>query len=394
MGRTAWLRRAALGSGAALLGFALLCAYAAPRLGVPWKGKDATALPAAAFQGGTAEGDALRVERPAGAPQHVLAYAPPVPLQGRFLSYRFDPLPGELRLLLGWRTTAGAPWAWKPLPQADGRVTVDLARLSEQWSGEAAALAFLLLPAELLAPGSVPAHRLRFHGAVLEADGRAAAIAALLDEWRAYSPWSGRSINTAGFDLGMDAPRPFQGFVLAVLLLGSVVLAAWWALRRRRPRFAPTLLLALAVGWLLLDLAQLGLLAQRTGQLADLAKLASAESTSGGLAIHPALARALAEVRRHPALARPGRRIVVLAPDSFRRTWPVFELLPLDAAAILPSQLRQLPAGMLVLRLGGGGYAPGSGLLRAEGVVVRVRELHADDQLQLLEVLAPAEVRP
>ena len=384
----AWLRAAALALGTALLAFALLCVYAAPRI-AGWRSQPVTPLPATAFQGGAAEGDALRIERAAGAAPHLLALAPDAPLRGRFLSYRFDPLPGDLRLLLGWRTSATADWTWTPVPQAGGTTTLDLVRLSQAWTGEAAALAFLLLPAELLPADAVPAHRLRFHGAMLEGDGRAAAVAAVLDEWRAYSPWTGRSINTGGFGAGMDAPRPVQGFVLACVLAVMALLALWCGLRRRRRAIAPGLLAVLVAGWLLLDLVQLRALAQRSLHLSRLDAAAD-----GALSVHPGLAASLAVVRTHPALAGKPRRIAVLAPDGFRRTWPVYALLPLDAAALAPGDLPRIRPGTLVLRLGAGEYVPGSGVLRADGAAVPVRELHADAQAQLLETLAPAEPRP
>lgn len=360
----------------------LLAVYAAPRWGLPWRG-EVLALAPARFQGGAPEGEVLRVPWAAGATRALLVAnldtgAAPM----RFLRYRLIDFPRSLRLLLGWRAAADAPWQWAPLPFPDGPVTVDLARLSPQWQGRAGSIALLLLPAELLPAEAVPAQAPALVAARLEGDGHAAAIAALLDEWRAYRPWSGRSINTAGFDLGYADQRPLQGFValLAVLAL----LAGMLATRRRRRAWLPLALLVAGAAWLLLDLAHLRTLAMRAVHTSALS-----QSAAGELAINPPLARSLAAVRALPALRAPDSRVAVLAGSPFLRSWPLFELLPANAAPVEAAALGQVADGMLLLRLGDTGeYRRDAGVLRTDTVALRVQELYADQHLQLLRVRA------
>lgn len=373
---------------AVAVAFVLLCAYAAPRTGLSWRGS-ATPLAAARFAGGAPQPDgSLVIERAAGAAQQLLRFTPDAPLRGRFLSYRFAGMPPSLRLGIGWRTRADGAWHWAMLPFPRRRTTVDLARLSPDWTGEADSLAFTLLPAELLPPSAVPAVQLRLLDAELQTDARLPALAALMDEWHAYRPWSGRSINTGGFDLRLLEPLPLQGFVLLVLAAAALVLLLVRAAGRWRRRMLATALVATATGWLVLDVAQLRVAWQRSTRLETLHQAAG-----GALAVEPRLAEALARVRAHPVVASPGARLVVFAGNPFLQSWPVFALLPLDVAALPADSLGRLRRGAVVLRLGEAGEYR-DGVLRSTTHQAWVRELQGEPGVHLLQLLADPEPLP
>lgn len=386
--RAALLKRAAAALAAAALALLLLAAYAAPRTGLPWSGST-TPLPAAHFVGGVPGADgSLRIERAAGDDQHLLRFSSTDVLRGRYLTYRFDHVPATLRLAVGW-SVDDTGWRWAPLPFPEGRMTVDLARLSPDWSGEADTIAFALLPAEMLPAAAVPTLPLTLHSVELSTDARLPALAALLDEWRAYRQWSGRSINTSGFDLRLDPPLPVQGFVLLLLAAAALVLAAALARRRARAgRVARIAIGLLALGWVMLDLVQLRIASQRAGHLGTLHRTAE-----GALAVDPQLARALADLSARTELASPGSRLVVFAATPFLQSWPVFALLPMDAASLPVEALGQLQRGALVLRLGEAGDLA-DGTLRSSSHQARVRVLEEQPGLALLELMDPPEPLP
>lgn len=411
-GKTGPLTWIAAIAGATVLGVLLLGAYAAPRMDLPWRGSLSHLQPEAPSGGERLADGSLQFTRDAGVGQYPLHFQRGAAVRGRFLHYRWDAFPPTLRLAFGWRTRGEQGWRWVPVPVPRGRTTVDLARLSPEWTGEASATAFSVLPAGLLPADAVAATTLRLNEAALETDARAPALAALLDEWLAYHPWSGRSINTGGFDLQRHHPLPLQGFVL--LLLVPVVVVAWLLLRRlrrgarfapaapdatdalnastracRRPtRFATLLVLAIAAGWLLLDAHQIHIAWQRSARLAALDAAAPA-----ALAVEPRLAAALASVRAHPALSAPDSRLVVFAASPFLRSWPPFALAPTDAAALPVEELGRLRRGALVLRLGNAGTLDDA---RFNGPThsVQVETLQAAPGIALLRLAADPEPLP
>ena len=367
----------------------LLLVHAAPRRGVPWRADAAIELPPTQFEAvtgaATLDGETLRLHGIAADGGTLVAA--PVRFDAadvRFLSYRFDQFPPSLRLALGWRT-AEQPrrWQWAPLPFPRGETTVDLVRLVPEWqgNGQVVELGFTPLAAELLPTDALPARDVRFLGARLGGDARADALDALLDEWLAYRPWSGRSINTGGFSLRYREPRPLQAFVL--LAAAAAVLVPGLVLGWRRRQWLRAAVVVGGVAWLVLDAAQLRLLAQRTLHARELSQLAP-----GGLYTEPVVAGAMASLRARVQGIDPQRRLVVLGADPFLRSYPPFELMPLDVASLPPGELAHAAPGMLVLRLGQvGAFDPRAGSLQVDGLRLRVRLLHEDGNAALMEVL-------
>jgi len=256
-----------------------------------------------------------------------------------------------------------------------------------EWSGEVQALGFSIASAEFLPAAAAPTHDLRLTAVGLHTDGRAAALAALWDEWVLYRPWSGRSINTGGFDLRYHAPRPWSGFVLAggvVVLLVTALVLGWRRLRRGR-----AVLLAFCVLWLLLDAAQLRMLALRAAHAQALAALAP-----DGLRTEPGIAGAMETVRERIEAGEGAHKLVVLGGNAFLLAYPVYELLPLNAAGMPAQQLAAAPPGTLVLRLGSiGAHDADAGMLAIAGQRLAVRLLYEQPGIQLFELDAIAEDR-
>jgi hypothetical protein len=389
--RASGIRTAAAVLGAVAMVVMLLLVHAAPRRGLPWRADAAIDLAPSMFEAvtGAAALDGAHLRLHGIAADGGTLIAAPARFDAadfRFLSYRFEQFPPSLRLALGWRT-ADQPrrWQWAPLPFPRGETTVDLARLVPEWKGQVIELGFTPLAAELLPADALPPRDVRFLGAGLRGDGRADAVAALLDEWLAYRPWSGRSINTGGFSLRYREPRPLQAYVLlaaaAVLVVPGLVLG--W---RRRQCLRAAAVVA-GVAWLLLDAAQLRVLAQRTLHTVHLSQLAPQ-----GLHTEPLVAAAMASVRARAAGLGPDRKLVVLGADPFLRSYPPFQLMPLDVASLSPGDLAHAVPGTLLLRLGPvGEFDPAAGSLRVDGLQLRVRLLHEDGNGALLELL---EVRP
>lgn len=365
----------------------LLLVHAAPRRGVPWRADVEIDLPASQFKAvtgaATLDGGHLRLHGIA--PDGTTLVAAGVDFDAadvRFLSYRFQRFPPSLRLALGWRT-ADQPqrWQWAPLPFPRGETTVDLRRLIPDWSGRIIQVGFTPRAAELLPPDALPARDASFLGARLHGDGRADAVAALLDEWLAYRPWSGRSINTSGFSLRYREPRPLQAWVL--LAAAAAVVVPGLILGWRRRQWLRAAALAAGVAWLVLDAAQLRLLAQRTLHTRELSQLAS-----GGLRTEPMVAGAMDSLRSRLGEGGMDRRLVVLGADPFLRSYPPFELMPLDVASLAPNELAEALPGTLLLRLGPvGEFDAAGGSLRIDGLHLRVRVLHNEGGAVLLELL-------
>lgn len=289
----------------------------------------------------------------------------------RYLSFRFDRLPPTLRPVLIWNGPAGQGSAAVPWSASGG--TVDLRRLAG-WPERLEWLGLLVLPMDAVPTAAAADRAFEFRGMTLQSASRRAAVAALWTELFAYRPWTGRSINTAGFELPIERRlRPLTW--LAISLSGGLLASAIAAASRRR--WKSVLLGAVLLLWVLLDLLQVRQLLTRA-EAAGAARRAMPASQP--LTAQPDLAAPMAELLQRLATLPSGVRVLVYGEGPFLGQYAVFLLRAHDAGPL--RSLASLPAARAedrpVLVLVGSGpwrYEASNGML------------HLPDQLLVAEPL-------
>ena len=262
----------------------------------------------------------------------------------RFLRLHMEGLGKERELRLWWRRD-GKPTS-VAIPRSGDVVTLDLPRASELWEGSIEDIAIEVRPIDLLAIEAVPATTLTLRELSLLGDGYAPALAALADEWAAQRRWIGRSINTAGLELGFAQPRPWlPAFLLAALLLLPML---GWALRWWRSGWLKGAGVVALGLWLLLDLQSLRVQAARAARVATVHGMAG----ESGLDASPALARPLRELRDALLAQTPPPTVFLRGKGAFLRDYPMFLLRPLNVGPMPPRSPQSLPEGSVVIALG------------------------------------------
>ncbi|MEZ5463858.1 MAG: hypothetical protein R3F22_01265 [Lysobacteraceae bacterium] len=354
--------------------------YAAPR----WTGfsGEQRELPLSSFEASGGEltmGDgALRLDIPAATARTMFWTSGPWQAADfRFLRIELEDLGKERELRLWWRRD-GKPQS-VAIPRAGDVVTLDLPRASEQWSGEIEDLAIEVRPIDLIAPNDVPETTLTLREVSLVSDGYAPALWALADEWAAQRRWIGRSINTAGLEMGFEHPRPWlPAFLLSALLLLPLL---GWALRWQRGGWLQGAAVITFGLWLLLDLQSLRVQAARAARVATVHDMAGEH----GLDASPALARPL-KALRDQLLAEPSPPTVFLhANSTFLRDYPMFLLRPLNVGPLPRRSEEPLPVGSIVLAMGEP-LELKNGRLRVAGANYRVEEISRVSGMQVLRL--------
>jgi hypothetical protein len=308
-------------------------------------------LPASAFTSPTARialrEDGLHLEAPAPdvaeLRQAVDAFDA---AQYRYLAFSYRGLPRANRLLLTWDTGEGR--GFTPLPDpvgASGRL--DLARVPE-WKGRIAALGLAIVPTDYAAAEVLPPPTLSLQRLHLESASWGGAVSALFTEWTAYRAWTGRSINTAGFDFGSRRTSSLTAFV-ALAGVFALVLFRWCFGAGSLGRVAIPLIAGCVA---LLVFEQMRQHALRVAVAAEAVAGARSDPTRP-LAAHPPLAidsaALLAQLRRDGLRLRTW----VLGPGGFFSEYPVWLLREQDAGPIespdaLPAP-ESMPDSLLVL---------------------------------------------
>ncbi|ANB19174.1 hypothetical protein [Dokdonella koreensis] len=169
------------------------------------------------------------------------------------LRYRFDGLPPTLALSFAFRRTDAPdqlhvvelPWP------GSGSGSFDLRALPE-WHGAIEEIGFAEFPTPQMTPPDRGFAPFALVGAELWSPSWRGSLAALGTAWFDPWPWTIRSVHALGRDVA-----GFRQWPLTVASAAFAGLAAlWWALLvpGARRRFLPALAIALAAGWLLLDL--------------------------------------------------------------------------------------------------------------------------------------------
>ncbi|MGH8173716.1 MAG: hypothetical protein ACREPX_11255 [Rhodanobacteraceae bacterium] len=145
-------------------------------------------------------------------------------------------------------------------PAASHPAYFDLGDVAE-WHGRIVEIGFAEFPTAQLVPANVAFRPFALAEAELWSPSWRGSLGALGTDWAAYRPWALMSVSA----LGPDAPWPHKKTPVLVLAIGlflSVLLGAL-VLARNRAWIGTMLCVALAAGWLALDLRWLGEFADR-----------------------------------------------------------------------------------------------------------------------------------
>lgn len=207
----------------------------------------------------------------------------------------------------------------------------DLGRLFDTPAARATEWGLSIAPIHQSVPGSDrSSHELSFGSIQLAEPSYSAAASALLTEWTAFRPWSGRSINVLDGTGGAEFPWGRPVFILGVSLLPALVLGG--AMLRRQPRLLVIgMVLPIVLSWLLADAIwhrNLTMQLEESSLLYDEGE------------VEPVLAHGsderLASIARsvRDAVAGTDRPVLIVAPTAFQRARLYYHLLPLRAVQI------------------------------------------------------------
>lgn len=303
----------------------------------------------------------------------------------QYLRVALPRFPATLSLSLIWRSSEHPTRLQRAGLPRPGRFasTVRLAEI-DGWRGTISELGLLLEPAAMISTGSTLDRRFAIESMRIESDSFGAAINALATDWTAYRPWGGRSINTGGFELETSRSYSLVWFVALLVLVFGLLLAA---LGSRRSQIWVPLGVALLLGWLVLDLHQLGQLFWR----GDFAR--QAQQRSDDLQLHHQLAAALEAAR--PALQTADIGLALVASSlPFHRTYGAFRLLPLPSAAVdSPPKLVAQDKKLALVLVGRGDWQfdPEVQRLRWAGHEYEVEQLYTDAHLSAYRLIREVE---
>lgn len=297
----------------------------------------------AVFGTASADGDALSVT---GADRDsALQVLPGLQIDASSLTvlrYRAEDFPSTLELVLVWRTAEEPQETRSATLPAPGRGTraFDLSTL-KHWRGTVVEVGLGQFPVPHQVPEGSGFEPFKIEALRLESPSLGNSLALFLDALSAPRPWSLRSINSLGRELGArGGGEPIPVLAIALAAFAGVLLALCWRDRRR--------VLAVVAGaafalWLLLDLAW-------QSQLSAQNRLTRAARAEGPVA-DAALADAAAQVREWLAERRPRAKVLVIASAPYVGYRIVYHLIPADAAlgGGLLAINRRPPAGTVLV---------------------------------------------
>lgn len=257
------------------------------------------------------------------------------------LRYRAEDFPSTLELVLVWRT-AEEPQetrsATLPAP-GDGTRAFDLST-QKHWRGTVVEVGLGQFPVPHQMPEGSGFAPFKIQALRLESPALGNSVALFFDALSAPRPWSLRSINSLGRELGARGGEPVPALAIALAAFAGVLLALRWRDRRHVLMIVAGAAFAL---WLLLDLAW-------QSQLAAQNRLTRAARAEGRVA-DVALADAAAQVREWLAERRPQAKVLVIASVPYVGYRIVYHLIPTDAAlgGGLLAINRRPPAGTVLV---------------------------------------------
>jgi len=267
------------------------------------------------------------------------------------LRYRWDNFPRTLELSFVFRR-ADHPDDVQTvsLPPAGAHPGYFDLRDVPAWRGAISEIGFAEFPTAQLVPTDIAFRPFALSEVELWSPSWRGSLGALLTDWTAYRPWSLMSVSA----LGPDAPwphKPTPVIVLSGALLAGVALAAL-LLRRGRRWLGVAAAVALACGWIALDLRWLGEFADRH-QLTR--QLYAGKPWRERAAIEPDTELVASAARVRAVLERmPVHSHVLVAADSVYDTLRLdYHLLPANVAPAGALSMQDpgtpLPASLLVV---------------------------------------------
>ncbi|HJT98778.1 MAG TPA: hypothetical protein VJ696_10730 [Rhodanobacteraceae bacterium] len=247
------------------------------------------------------------------------------------LRYRWQDFPRTLELSFVFRREGEADVHTITLPPA-GRYPgyFDLSDVPD-WRGRIVEVGFAEFPTAQLVPANIAFRPFALVEAEFWAPSWRGSLGALGTDWSAYRPWALMSVSA----LGPDAPWPHKRspvMLLAIGLFASVVLATL-VLARNRAWLAGTLCVALAGGWLALDLRWLGEFADRHALTRE---LYAGKPWRERAAIEPdtALVASAARVRAWLAREPADAHVIIAAQSPYDVLRLAYHLLPANVAPV------------------------------------------------------------
>lgn len=305
------------------------------------------------------------------------------------LRYRWQAFPRTLELSFMFRRAdAPADVQTVTLPPAGGfPAYFDLADIPA-WRGRISEIGFAEYPTAQLVPDDVAIAPFALAEVELWTPSWRGSLGALATDWFAYRPWALMSISA----LGPDAPWPHKLSPVIVLAAGlglTVVLAAF-LLGRSARRLGAMLCLALACGWVLLDLRWLWELDRRHALTRELhdgrSWVERAEQVPDRQLVEVA-----AHVRALHARAAPATRVLVAADTPYSMLRLGYHLLPLNAAPASSLQAMRnrtpgAPVWLVAYAASGWQFGVADGILRGPGIDLAARLLFEDGDLRIYSI--------
>lgn len=319
-----------------------------------------------------------------------LTFSPPIDAGAlSLLRYRWQAFPRTLELSFMFRRAdAPADVHTVTLPPA-GRYPAyfDLADVPA-WRGRISEIGFAEYPTAQLVPDDVAITPFALAEVELWTPSWRGSLGALATDWLAYRPWALMSISA----LGPDAPWPHKRSPVIALAagLGLAVLLVRAFSRRGNRGIGSMLCLAIAVGWILLDLRWLWELNQRHALTRELHEGRSWEERAERVPDRQLVAVA-ARVRELHARAAPATRVLVAADSPYSMLRLGYHLLPLNAAPA--NSLKALQAGASGAPLWLVAYATpawefdvAGGILRGPGIETVAWPVFEDAELRVYSI--------
>jgi hypothetical protein len=248
------------------------------------------------------------------------------------LRYRWDDFPRTLELSFVFRRadepndvhTVTLP------PAAAHPGYFDLSTVPE-WSGRIVEIGFSEFPTAQLVPADIAFRPFVLVDAELWSPSWRGSLGALGTDWAAYRPWALMSVSA----LGPDAPWPHKATPVLVLSIGLVasVVAATIVLAQNLAWLGTMIAIAIAGGWIALDLRWIGELADRHALTRE---LYAGKPWRERAAIEPDTALVAAASRVRDVIARepPGAHVIVSSPAVYDLLRLDYHLLPANVAPV------------------------------------------------------------
>lgn len=311
--------------------------------------------------------------------------------------YRVRNFPPNSDLVLFWVTkeNPGRPGFLDLHPPAVAKDLTFRMTGRRGWEGTITEIGLAVFPLSQVAAPSQLAEPMEIEELSLLPASISTSVAAMMTEWRAFRPWSFRSINSL-----RDSPRlriePSPvGFVAACALVCALILAWFPGLRLGLVRSS---LLCVLVGWIVLDLRwQLNLSLQNNQTRVTYAGLSASESSArmGDYDLVGLIEKVRPIIKDDPQTVR----IFVATQTPYLALRAAYHLAPMRAAPFMPGENRGGAAivapgdYVLIHKMPGALFNPATGTLEFERVRMAAEPLYSDRVGSLFRVASVATLK-